>query len=69
MYRVRTTEPFKCAYLPMREEGRELVKAGVGFAKALQEAGYELTGECRMVIPEETGSGGDLAFELQLGIQ
>jgi effector-binding domain-containing protein len=65
-YRVRKLESFKCAYLVHEGAGEDLLKAGIDFAQALQAAGYELTGERRMVL---VGGGGSTKIELQLGIE
>ena len=65
-YRVRQAASFKCAYLVHEGPVGELAAAGVDFARALQAAGYELTGERRVVFPE---TGGSTKIELQLGIK
>ena len=65
-YRVRKLASFKCAYLVHKGPGEGLLKAGIDFARALQAAGYELTGERRMVL---SGNSGAMKLELQLGIE
>ncbi|RLA56262.1 MAG: hypothetical protein DRR04_14170, partial [Gammaproteobacteria bacterium] len=65
-YRVRRAASFKCAYLVHDGPAGELGAAGIDFAQALQAAGYELTGESRVVFPE---TGGSTKIELQLGIR
>jgi effector-binding domain-containing protein/thioredoxin-like negative regulator of GroEL len=65
-YRVRKLASFKCAYLVHEGPGEDLLAAGIDFARALQAAGYELTGERRMVV---VGIGGSTKIELQFGIE
>lgn len=65
-YRVRKLASFKCAYLVHEGAGEDLLKFGINFARALQAAGYELTGERRMVT---VGKGGSMKIELQLGVE
>ena len=67
-YRVRTAPAFQCASLVAQGEGAELANQWLGFARDLQEAGYTLTGERRLVIPRASGDGVG-GVELQLGIE
>jgi tetratricopeptide (TPR) repeat protein len=67
-YRVRSTSAFKAAYLVQTGSGEELVRAWLRFAEAVQVAGYELTGERRLVM-SQGGSVDKPAIELQLGIE
>lgn len=64
-YKVRSTEPFKCAYLALEGEGQALLTAWLEFAAAVRDAGYEITGERRLV----GSAGGSAKTELQLGIK
>lgn len=67
-FRVRTTEPFRCAARPFEGVGPDLLTALAKLAESALSAGHELTGEARIVIPQ--GSGGDAPrVELQLGIR
>jgi tetratricopeptide (TPR) repeat protein len=67
-FKVRTTEPFKCASLAFEGEGDALSAALEQLAAAVQAAQHELTGELRIVIPQAEDSG-VLRAELQLGIR
>jgi effector-binding domain-containing protein len=65
-YRVRKLASFKCAYLVYEGPPGEMLAAGIALGRTLQAAGYELTGERRMVL---VGSGNAIKLELQLGIE
>ena len=62
-YRLRKAPAFKCATLSAEGEGAELVQRWLQFAEDLQDAGYVLTGERRMVVSQAGG------LELQLGVE
>jgi tetratricopeptide (TPR) repeat protein len=69
-YRIRRSDPVRVAYLVKEGTGDELTAAWIEFALSLQEAGYELSGESRLVFPAGGNSGeGTLKVELQLGIK
>ncbi len=68
-FRVRTTEAFKCAYTALQGAGPELAEQALAFAGALQEAGYSLSGERRLVLPSRENGSGTIIVELQIGIQ
>lgn len=68
-YKTRRTEPFKCAYLLQEGPTSELVESWSRFASVLLEAGYELTGERRVVMDSGAGAGDTIKTELQLGIR
>jgi tetratricopeptide (TPR) repeat protein len=67
-YKSRRTESFKCAYLVQEGPASELAETWTRFAVALLDAGYELTGERRVVIGRGAGVSDTLKTELQLGI-
>lgn len=67
-FRVRTTEPFKCAYQPFEGSGEALRTALASLAESVRAADHELTGESRIVIPQRDNSGA-FSVELQLGIR
>ncbi len=67
-FRLRTTEPFKCAYLTYSGPAQALPDGMVRLAEATVAAGHVPSGEARIVIPQ--GNNGAVAtFELQLGIR
>jgi tetratricopeptide (TPR) repeat protein len=66
-YSIRQAEPFKCAYLVHEGPLDSLEEVWGKFTRAILDAGYELTDERRLVF--ETGSGGGIRLELQIGIQ
>jgi hypothetical protein len=66
---VRTTAAFKCAYTELQGAGPELAEQALAFASALQEAGYSLSGERRLVLPSTGNGSGNIKVELQIGIQ
>jgi hypothetical protein len=66
-YKSRRTEPFKCASLVQHGPPWALAESWSRFAAAVQEAGYELTGERRVVMDPATGDA--LKIELQLGVR
>ena len=68
-FRVRTTAAFKCAYTALQGAGPELAEQALAFAGALQEAGYSLSGERRLVLPSRENGSGTIIVELQIGIQ
>ena len=68
-FRVRTTAAFKCAYTELQGAGPELAEQALAFASALQEAGYSLSGERRLVLPSTGNGSGNIKVELQIGIQ
>jgi hypothetical protein len=68
-YRTRTTKSFKCACLEQDSSGEELVTAWLDFAEEVQAAGYELTGERRVIIAGGADSGEAVRVELQLGVK
>jgi tetratricopeptide (TPR) repeat protein len=68
-FRVRTTAAFKCAYTALQGAGPELAEQALAFAGALQEAGYSLSGERRLVLPSRDNGSGNIKVELQIGIQ
>ena len=64
-YKIRRTESFKCAYLSLDIPASEVTKTRTQFTEALRAAGYELTGEYRIVMDRE---GDSRKVEIQLGI-
>ena len=67
-FRVRSVGEFKCAVMMLEGEGAELLAQSLRFADELQRAGYELSGERRLVLPSR-GGGSSQQVELQLGIE
>jgi hypothetical protein len=67
-YRTRRTEPVRVAHRQISGEGAALAEAGLAFARALEAAGFQLTGERRLVFPAPGDSDGKLQVELQLGV-
>ena len=67
-FRVRTTDPFKCAYQPFEGPAEALATGLARLAESVQAASHELTGEGRIVIPQSDNAD-DFRFELQLGIR
>ncbi len=66
-YRVRTTEPFKCAAQSFEGQGEALAAALAQLAESVRASQYAFTGETRIVVPQ--GDGADtLSAELQIGI-
>jgi len=68
-FRVRSAAKFKCATTRLEGEGAEFVAQSLRFADALQQAGYVLTGERRLVLPSQGAGAGAQQVELQLGIE
>lgn len=68
-FRVRTAADFKCAYTELQGAGPELAQQALAFASALQEAGYSLSGERRLVLPSRGNGSDNIKVELQIGIQ
>ncbi len=68
-FRVRSAAKFKCATTRLEGEGAEFVAQSLRFADALQQAGYVLTGERRLVLPSQGAGAGEQQVELQLGIE
>ena len=67
-YRLRRTEPTRVAFRTVKGEGAALAAAGLAFARSLEEAGFELTGESRLVFPGPGSGSGEMEVELQLGV-
>jgi hypothetical protein len=67
-FRVRTTEPFKCAYHPFEGPAEALAMGIAHLEESVLAANHELTGEGRVVIPQGDNAD-DFGFELQLGIR
>ena len=65
-YRTRAVPSFNCAYVAGEGAGKDFLAAWARFAEVLQAAGYELTGERRIVIARNSGA---IQTELQLGIK
>ena len=69
-YRVRSAAAMRVAYRLVQGSAGELAAAGQALAESLLAAGYELTGELRLVLPAGGGAPeGELEVEVQLGIQ
>jgi tetratricopeptide (TPR) repeat protein len=65
---LRTTQPFKCAYVSFEAPVDQVRDRLASLAEAVLAAGHQLTGEGRMLIPVSDNT--DAAqFELQLGIR
>ncbi len=62
-YKYRAAGEFKCAYLVHDGKGGSLADLWAGFLTRVQEAGYTLTNERRLVM--QAGSG----LELQVGVE
>ncbi len=67
-FRLRTTEPFKCAYLTYSGPVQELRDGMVRLMEATLAAGHLLSGEARIVIPQSNNATA-ARFELQMGIR
>ena len=66
-YRTRKATAFNSAYLVSEGSPEELVQAWAEFARDVADAGYQLSGERRIVFPAgEGGSNGQIRAELQL---
>jgi tetratricopeptide (TPR) repeat protein len=69
-YRVRSAAAMRVAYRLVQGSAGELAAAGQAMAESLLAAGYELTGELRLVLPAGgSAPEGELEVEVQLGIQ
>ena len=68
MYKSRHTESFKCVFRVEEGPASELSESWTRFAAALLDAGFELTGERRVVMHGAVGNKGTLKTELQLGV-
>jgi tetratricopeptide (TPR) repeat protein len=66
-YRVRTAASCRCASLQAEGEGDALVEQWLQFRRDVQDAGYQLTGERRLVIAQTPDR--KLSMEFQLGIE
>lgn len=69
-YRLRGADEFKCAYLVHDGQTGSLAETWAEFLVAVNNAGYELTDERRLVLHSARGGSGDGArLELQIGIK
>jgi tetratricopeptide (TPR) repeat protein len=69
-YRVRSAAAVRVAYRLVQGAAGELATEGQALAESLLAAGYELTGELRLVLPAGSSAPeGELEVEVQLGIQ
>ena len=67
-FRVRTTEPFKCASQTYEGPAEGMAEALAQLAESVKAAQHQFTGETRLVLPQ--GDGADtLKVELQVGIR
>lgn len=67
-FRVRTTEPFRCAVRSFAGVGPALREELAQLAESVLAANHQLTGEARIVIPQSNNAGAP-KVELQLGIK
>jgi len=67
-YKLRRSEPARVAYRVVTAEGDSLAAASEEFAHSLQEAGFALSGERRLVFPAGQAGADERKVELQLGI-
>lgn len=63
-YRTKRSGPFKCAWYVIEAQGEEALLELTQFVSRVEAAGYELSGERRMIIR----GGSEPGFEVQLGI-
>ena len=68
-YRSLSTEPFHCSYLFFEGSADGIPTAWAELIRSTLEAGYQPTGQSRMVFPAGTASGSGVSVELQLGIE
>ena len=68
-YRSLTTEPFNCSYLFFEGAADGISTAWVELIRSTVEAGYQPTGQSRMVFSADAGSASGVSVELQLGIE
>ena len=68
-YKTRRTTPARAAYRVRRGSAEELAGAWLEFSGSLREAGYELSGEQRLVfLPSGGGDSDSVGVEIQIGI-
>ena len=68
-YRTRRTSPARAAYRVVKGSAGELADARRDFSGSLREAGYELSGEQRLIFVTPGGGDSDTAeVEMQIGI-
>jgi len=68
-YRPLRTEPFRCSYLLYEGARDGIPTAWAELIQSTLEAGYQPTGQSRMVFSFEAASGSSVSVELQLGIE
>jgi tetratricopeptide (TPR) repeat protein len=66
-YRVRTASGCRCATVTATGEGDALLEQWLDFSRDVQEAGYRLTGERRLVIAQTPDR--QVTVEFQLGVE
>ncbi len=66
-YRVRTAPACRCATMTASGQGDALLEQWLGFRREVEAAGYQLTGERRLVISQAADQS--LSLEFQLGVE
>ena len=67
-FRLRHSEPFRCAYRVYDGPPEGLAQSWRAFARELRDAGHTLSGEQRLLFPTAPASG-NVRIEMQLGVE
>ena len=67
-YRLRRSEPFRCAYRVYEGPPEGLAQGWREFARELSDTGHALSGEQRLLFPTAPTSG-NVRIEMQLGVE
>ena len=67
-FRLRHSEPFRCAYRVYEGPPEGLAQSWRAFARELRDTGHTLSGEQRLLFPTAPASG-NVRIEMQLGVE
>jgi tetratricopeptide (TPR) repeat protein len=67
-FRLRHSEPFRCAYRVYEGPPEGLAQSWRAFARELRDTGHALSGEQRLLFPTAPASG-NVRIEMQLGVE
>jgi hypothetical protein len=67
-FRLRHSEPFRCAYRVYEGPPDGLAQSWRAFARELRDTGHALSGEQRLLFPTAPASG-NVRIEMQLGVE
>jgi len=67
-FRLRHSEPFRCAYRVYEGPPDGLAQSWRAFARELRDTGHALSGEQRLLFPTAP-AGGNVRIEMQLGVE